>query len=728
MRRIRSNNKFWWFAGLTMLFTLLVVISLGVVFWYEVDPHQKQVLAQIIREYFAYFFIAIFFLIAAVFIGLDAIFHNYIIPISKITEQTAIIATVNSSFRIKLDGSQDIQRLAEIINLGAERYEMVRRDTNARIGKAKAELEAEKNVLAGFIGGLPQGVLVCNQEGRILLYNRQARNLLTPMGDDPEHGDANGEARGGYIGLGRSINNILDRNLLQHAQEELEQKLAEPGSLAVAQFLVVGHGGNFINAEMAPILDAEEHLNGFILVLQNITAQLKSKQQITLNIQKFTTLMRASVAGIRSAIESIIDYPAIEPSDRKRFQEIIHQETLAIGDNLDNYIPRITPRSISRWPLIPVKGDYLVAAVLQQALDRLNIDITIKHCDDQTWVKIESYSMVFAVLYILDHLRTVTGNDAYIIELIGEQDFVVFEITWPGRPLKLETLRSWKEATLSMGAETLGLTLGDILQNHGAELWTYRDRGEPSHNYLRFYLPHYNPERSQDQFKPAGQILAGRPEFYDFDLFNQAGQNAEIDDRPLTELTYTVFDTETTGLNPAEGDRIISIGAMRIVNGRLLRDEIFDQLIDPQRSIPQESIEIHGIRPEMLKGMPTIETALPRFHQFVTDTVLIAHNAAFDMRMLQMAEASTGIRFINPVLDTLLLSAVIHPAHRSHSINQIAQRLGVEVTQRHTAAGDALTTGEMFLKMIPLLAAKGIATLGEARAAARKTYYARLKY
>ncbi|MGB5986599.1 MAG: exonuclease domain-containing protein, partial [Desulfobacterales bacterium] len=125
---------------------------------------------------------------------------------------------------------------------------------------------------------------------------------------------------------------------------------------------------------------------------------------------------------------------------------------------------------------------------------------------------------------------------------------------------------------------------------------------------------------------------------------------------------------------------------------------------------------------------PTIETVLPRFQQFTQDTILIAHNAAFDMRMLQISEPTTGIRFINPVLDTLLLSALIHPAHNTHTINQISQRLGVEVTDRHSAVGDAITTAKIFLKMIPLLADLKIITLGEARIAARKTYYARLKY
>ena len=98
------------------------------------------------------------------------------------------------------------------------------------------------------------------------------------------------------------------------------------------------------------------------------------------------------------------------------------------------------------------------------------------------------------------------------------------------------------------------------------------------------------------------------------------------------------------------------------------------------------------------------------------------------MRMLQTCEEKTGIAFINPVLDTLLLSALIHPAHGDHNLGDIAKRMGVDVVNRHTAVGDALTTGRIFLKMIPLLANMGIRTLQEAREASKKTYYARLKY
>jgi DNA polymerase-3 subunit epsilon len=199
-------------------------------------------------------------------------------------------------------------------------------------------------------------------------------------------------------------------------------------------------------------------------------------------------------------------------------------------------------------------------------------------------------------------------------------------------------------------------------------------------------------------------------------------------DRRLVDLVYSVFDTETTGLEPSRGDEIIQLGAVRIVNHRLLRQEIFDQLVDPGIPLNAAGIPIHGITEAMIKGQPRLAEVLPVFHEFCAETVLVAHNAAFDMRFLQLKEESLGIRFTQPVLDTLLLSAVIHPNQESHQLENIAERLGINVIGRHTALGDAYVTGEVFLKMIPLLADMGIVTLRQALDAAQKTYFARIKY
>ena len=130
----------------------------------------------------------------------------------------------------------------------------------------------------------------------------------------------------------------------------------------------------------------------------------------------------------------------------------------------------------------------------------------------------------------------------------------------------------------------------------------------------------------------------------------------------------------------------------------------------------------------MLVDQPTVEQVLPKFQHFVQDTVMIGHNVAFDMRMLQVKESITGVKFINPVLDTMLLSSLVHPAHESHSLNRVAERVGVQIRGRHTALGDATATGEIFLKLLPLLAQKDVHTLGEAIEASKQSYYARMKY
>ena len=278
---------------------------------------------------------------------------------------------------------------------------------------------------------------------------------------------------------------------------------------------------------------------------------------------------------------------------------------------------------------------------------------------------------------------------------------------------------------MNVAGENSPLTLREVIERHGGEIWFEREK--TSHRaFIRMLIPSALP---QETVEPAALRHAeSRPEYYDFNLFRQTEESRALDDRLLTELTYTVFDTETTGLEPSAGDEIIQIGATRIVNGRLLRGESIDQLIDPRRPLRPEGIPIHGITEEMVAGQPTIGQVLPTFHAFSEDTVLVAHNAAFDMRFLQLKEASTGICFRQPVLDTLLLSAVIHPNQESHKLEAICERLGVNVIGRHTALGDAIVTGEVFLKMIPLLAEMGIRTLREAREAAERTYYARVKY
>ena len=337
----------------------------------------------------------------------------------------------------------------------------------------------------------------------------------------------------------------------------------------------------------------------------------------------------------------------------------------------------------------------------------------------------DSFSLTQALDYLAMRLVDEFDVKFFRLRLQANGNRAQLDLIWTGQVMSTETVMSWEMDSMRFGAESTPLTVRDVVERHGGEMWFERERVRHE-AFFRFLLPLASV---QEQLE-ATQILQNdsRPEFYDFDLFQTTDQSSALEDRLLSELSFTVFDTETTGLNPSEGDQIIQIGAARIVNGKLLRQESFEQLVNPGRLIPAATVPIHGITQDMVRGKPPITEVLPAFYTFAQDTVLVAHNAAFDMKFLQLQERHTGLVFNHPVLDTLLLSAVVHPNQESHRLEAIAERFNITVLGRHTALGDAIVTAEVWLRLMPLLQAMGINTLRQAREAAQKTYYARLKY
>jgi DNA polymerase-3 subunit epsilon len=186
-----------------------------------------------------------------------------------------------------------------------------------------------------------------------------------------------------------------------------------------------------------------------------------------------------------------------------------------------------------------------------------------------------------------------------------------------------------------------------------------------------------------------------------------------------------VLDTETTGLDPAGGDRIVSLGAVRVVNGRVLRQETFEQLVNPGRRVPAASTAIHGLTDEIVADAPRIEEALPELVRFAEDTVLVGHDIGFDLRFLEAAARSAGVDLTQPALDTLLLDAALFPGQRDHTLEAIADRLGVSVVGRHTALGDALVTAEVLVGLLGPLREAGIRTLADALTASRRAFRSR---
>lgn len=173
---------------------------------------------------------------------------------------------------------------------------------------------------------------------------------------------------------------------------------------------------------------------------------------------------------------------------------------------------------------------------------------------------------------------------------------------------------------------------------------------------------------------------------------------------------YVVFDIETTGFSPVN-DRITEIGAVKIKDGKIV--DRYNQLINPGIPIPDRIVELTGISDELVKDEPKIEEVLPEFYSFVKDTILVAHNASFDVGFIRENFSNISINIDNPVLDTLGLTRALFPELKSHKLDRVAKFLHVELKNHHRAVDDAEATAEIFLKCLEALSEKGIERLDE---------------
>ena len=718
-------------GALALAMTLLAMASVALV-WATLDVGERDTVAAVLASramLVVMFWLAVFGLAVG---GLSRLFGQFVEAPARLHEQAQVLLTANAAPEIEAQGSQANRGLAAAINALAHQRTQLQQDVARQIAEASRGIEQERSRLSALMAELTQSVLVCNLDGRILLYNSRARAQFRGWSRTPL--TAGGAE---LIGLGRSIYAVFERQLVTHALETLQQRAEAGVANPSAQFVTSTPSGQLLRVQMAAVhhpasQDAaaapEAALSGFVLMLDDITRDFEQEALRDRLLLGLTEGSRASLGNLQAAVE-MLELPDLEATMRERFQGVVRDEVATMTARVQTLAADVLAGMKTRWPMEDMLGADLVSAGLRRIEALGAVRVSAIDVDATLWLKVDSYSLLQALAYLAGRLVDEYAVRTLQLRLQAAGPRAQLDLVWVGQAVSTETVMNWPLDAIVIrdggGAQATPLSVRDVIERHGGEFWFERERVKHE-AFFRFLLP-----CAGAQAVPAAaqqDHLDSRPEFYDFDLFQTSAQTLAQDERPLTELTYTVFDTETTGLNPSEGDEIIQIGATRIVNGKLLRQECFDQLVDPQRALASASVAIHGIQPDMLAGQPKILDVLPVFHAFAFDTVLVAHNAAFDMRFLQMKEGLSGLRFDQPVLDTLLLSAWVHPNQQSHRLEAIAERLGVAVIGRHTAVGDAMVTAEVFLRLIPLLRAKGVHTLGEARAAALQTYQARLKY
>lgn len=728
----KTDRRLWWLLGVAALLSVVwLLVTLGLM-GSTLEPVERTTVWNLLGDRLALISLTWGAGMAAIAWGLKRWFDHWVTPSVQLAEEAQVLLRTDVVRELRPKGNVETRVLADLFNQLVAQREALRHEMDSKVQAAAQGIEQEKSRLAALMSELTQSVVVCNLDGRVLLYNNRARMQFRALSQAP--GVAGGAE---LIGLGRSIYSVFERKLVAHALENIQQRMLRGAGQPSAQFVTTTAAGQLLRVQMAPVRSPQAQgaeaaadrmeLTGFVLMLDNITSDYEAESAKDQVLHSLTEGSRSALANMQAAID-MLDYPDLEPAMRERFLGVIREETRSLSQRIGALQAGSADGLKTRWPLEDMLGADLVSAALRRIETVTRLPASSTEVDGALWLKVESFSLLQALVYLSGRLSD--EFDVRFVQLrlgaaTGSPGKAQLDLIWSGQAMSTETVMSWEMDPMKVGSETTRMTVRDVVERHGGAFWFERERSRHQ-AFFRFLLPLANP---QEQLDAAAFVKnESRPEYYDFDLFKTTEQTRNLDDRRLSELAYTVFDTETTGLNPSQGDEIIQIGAARVVNNKLLRQECFEQLVDPQRPIPAASIPIHGIQPEMVVGQPTIDQVLPAFHAFAQDTVLVAHNAAFDMRFLQLKEKQTGVAFDHPVLDTLLLSALVHPNQDSHRLEAIAERFNVTIIGRHTAMGDAMVTAEVFLKLIPLLAEKGIHTLGQAREAAQKTYYARLKY
>jgi len=185
--------------------------------------------------------------------------------------------------------------------------------------------------------------------------------------------------------------------------------------------------------------------------------------------------------------------------------------------------------------------------------------------------------------------------------------------------------------------------------------------------------------------------------------------------RLLKELDFVVVDVEATGAKTPP-NRLIELGAYRIRGGKIV--DKFVTLVNPEIPIPRFVATLTGISNEMVRGAPVFADVAPKWLDFVSEAVLVAHNAPFDTSFLnhEISRVYPGHRMVNPHLCTVKLSRRAMPDLSNHRLETIASHFSIPIASRHRAGSDALATAEIFILLLTELEeTHGIKDLGAAR-------------
>ena len=183
----------------------------------------------------------------------------------------------------------------------------------------------------------------------------------------------------------------------------------------------------------------------------------------------------------------------------------------------------------------------------------------------------------------------------------------------------------------------------------------------------------------------------------------------------INNCSFVILDTETTGLEASMGDKIISLAALKIRNSLIQENEFLDELINPERDIPWESVKIHRITDEHVRGKPTLPELQSKINLFLKKSILIGHNIEFDKKFIYQDAANSDLsKRMKKItsIDTIYLTAALYPDLENYNLSYLCEHFNIRTNDqiRHSALGDCWITARLFLHLLKKAKEKNITT------------------
>ncbi|WP_306533635.1 exonuclease domain-containing protein [Geobacter sp.] len=639
--------------------------------------------------------VALFLTLYVIFVAILAwwMADQYMRPILEIRRGAEIISRINLSHRIKIEAGDEIEELAHEFNLMAANLSKAYDELEERVREATRTLQEERNRLATVLRTMVDGVVVANEAAETILMNPRARIILD---------------RGYTSGIGAALSRIFPSDRLSFHLKRLRQGW-DPGRETAEEVVFPLRDGKLLKGSLSVVPGPGGERAGFLLVFRDLSAPTEEGKRFEETLREMPQLLKGPIATSRSLVETLQRHREMPAEKQREFLAAVAEEMDRLSVRVAAMEEAANAARTSRWPAIPSNPRELLEESVG-SVTGISVEIEAGGGPIPP-VLVEPFSWVASLRCVLQWIEQRSSGQPQVgANLMVEDGTVVttfrVEAPFAGDLAELESLE-----VCPAGEEPL--PLGEAVRRNRGELWTRSCRDSLE---VRLALMQAT---AVSEARRADGLIEGEPEFYNFDLFlpRPVFEREDLLQADLADLDYVVVDTETTGLQLSQGDKVISITGIRIRRGRVQNADIFNTLVNPGRPIPPESVEIHRIEDHMVAGAPSMNEVYPQFVEYVGDSILVAHNAAFDKKCLDMAAAEAGLPQIdNPILDTLFLSYALHKETEGHSLEAIAERMGVTIEGRHTSLGDARATAHIFLGLLALLPRRDVRTLAEAKA------------